>query len=580
MSYFEVMHDVDRLSLQLPVTGCRHADAPATFGQRAVWSVLGQAGDEGINFNLGCIVEVPPGTVLRDVTVAVQRVVERHDTLRTTFEVRDGALRQVVASQGSLAITIHASPHDLVDETAVGVRDALVRMPFRLKREWPIRATVVTEGEEPRRLVLAFSPMALDRLGWRIVERSLHRLLVDVAADLPSTADRQPVDEAHYECSAEGQASNRRALARWDRLLRSAPTTLFDFTPTPGKSRRYWMLRMDSSALPLALATVALRTGTTDGAVLLAAVSAAFGIYCGHDEALVVVNVANRIRKGTASTAGYFAWDSLFSSDFEGLGFDDRCHQAYRAAFDTYRHGVYDHAAAEALRHAVEHDRGAHLDLGFHLNDFRDRNADALALVRGMTPDFDALRKATRVRVAEIHDRWDARFHVHAGDRDPGHVTLEAVVDTRYVPVARTREILRGIENLVVAAAGRDLSIDAIAGCVNVTPAARGGGWHRCGSGWVHLPAVRLMWSELIGPTGAIFMSKRSKGTSELVAYYASDKDCAGVRTLHAEVVARLAGRSDVRAPDRYVRCFEGPPDLLDEDAWRYMAILEQGTGR
>jgi hypothetical protein len=566
--------------IELSVTGCRHADAPATFGQRAVWSVLEQAGDEGIHFNLGCIVEVPSGTALRDVIVAVQRVVERHDTLRTTFEVRDGALRQVVASEGSLAITVHPSPHDLVDETTVGVRDALVRELFRLTREWPIRATVVTEGAQPRRLVLAFSPMALDRLGWRIVERSLHRLLVDVAADHPSTVDRQPVDEAHYECSAPGQAANQRALARWDRLLRSAPTTQFDFTPTPEKSRRYWMLRMDSSALPLALATVALRTGTTDGAVLLAAVSAAFGVYCGHDEALVVVNVANRIRKGTASTAGYFAWDSLFSADFRGLGFDDRCHQAYRDAFDTYRHGTYDHAAAEVLRRTVEHDRGAYLDLGFHLNDFRDRNAAALALVREITPDFDTLRKATRVRVAEIHDRSDARFHVHAGDREPEYVTLEAMVDTRYVPVARTRRILRGIENLVIAAAGRDLSSDAIAGCVNVTPAARGSGWHRYDGGWVHLPAVRLMWSELIGPTGAIFMSKDSEGGSELVAYYASDKDCAGVRILHAEVVAWLVGRSDVRAPDRYVRCFEGPRDLLDEDAWRHMTILEQGTGR
>ncbi len=566
-------------TIELSVTGCRSADAPATFGQRATWSVLGQADEEGSHFSLGFIVEVPAGTALHDVTVAVQRVVGRHDTLRTTFEVRDGALRQIVASEGSLAITIHASPHDLVDETAAGVRDALLRMPFRLQREWPIRVAVVTEGEEPRRLVLTFSPTALDRLGWRIVERSLHRLLVDVAADLPSTAGRQPVDEAHYQCSAAGQASNRKALARWDRVLRSAPTTLFDFTPTPARSRRYWMLRMDSRALPLALATVALRTGTTDGSVLLAAVSASFGIYCGHDEALVVVNVANRIRKGTASTAGYFAWDSLFSSDFEGLGFDDRCRQAYRDAFGTYRHGVYDHAAAEVLRRAVEHDRGAHLDLGLLLNDFRDRNAETLALARGMTPDFDALRQATRVRVAELHDRWHARFHVHASDRDPGYMTLEAVIDTRYVPVPRAREILRGIENLVIAAAGRDLSIDAIAGCVDVTPADRGG-WHRYGSGWVDLPAVRLMWSELIGPTGAIFMSKRGEGTAELVAYYASDKAGVDVRTMHAEVVARLVGRSDVRAPDRYVRCFEGPPDFLDENEWRQLTIREQGTGR
>src|SRR5689334_14398194 len=181
-------------TIELPVSGCRHADAPATFGQRAVWSVLEQAGDEDIHFSLGCIVEVPPGTTLRDATFALQRVVEHYDTLRTTFEVRDGVLRQVVASRGSLAVTVHASPHGLVAKTAVGVRDALVRMPFRLKWEWPMRTAVVTEEGMPRRLVLVFSPIALDRSGWRIVERSLHRLLGDVAADLPSTAHRRPVD--------------------------------------------------------------------------------------------------------------------------------------------------------------------------------------------------------------------------------------------------------------------------------------------------------------------------------------------------------------------------------------------------
>jgi hypothetical protein len=565
-------------SFEIRVDGCRGADAPATYAQRGMWWATNWMGRDDPYFNLGWKFPLPAGADLDRLAVALRRMLERFDTFRTTFELRDGELRQVVATSGSLVVDMHEAASGSVEETATLVLGSLVGAGFRADAEWPIRLAVVTADGRPQLLVMAFNHLALDLHGWRVVELTLNQLLADPSTDLPDHTGWQPVDQAAYQSSAEGRAANRAALDRWVSILRSAPPTLFDFGTVPEQGDRYWSFRMDSRALSAALATVAERTRISDGAVLLAAVSTVLGIYSGHDDVVVQVNVANRIIEGSQDVAGYLCWDSLFHLHLAGLSFDAVTRRSFRAALETYQHGVYEPASARAIRAAAEYEFGAHIDLGCHLNDRRERTGLTAAMVRGTAPDFAALLDQTRVCFVETQPRVDTRFHLHAMDDEVGSVSLELMCDTRYVPVGDIDRVLRAIERLVVAAASRDLTPNEIQDSINLA-ATRRTGWIRHGRGWVDLPATRLAWRNLVGPAGAIFADPLLDGTSRLLGY-AVGAEHQGVSSLHGAFVGGLGDRSDIRAPDFYVCCSEAPSDIHDELAWARSTVVEQGTGR
>ncbi|MGQ0823872.1 MAG: hypothetical protein ACT4OX_02380 [Actinomycetota bacterium] len=141
-------------------------------------------------------------------------------------------------------------------------------------------------------------------------------------------------------------------------------------------------------------------------------------------------------------------------------------------------------------------------------------------------------------------------------------------------------EILRATESLVVAAAERDLSADEIDCSIVLQPAPRRTGWVRHGRGWVHLPALKRAFADLVGASSAVFATPLGDGTSRLVAYYAPSVGHQSVGDVHAAFVRALDDRSDINAPDHYVWCSGEPRDLSDEHGWRHCAVVEEGSGR
>lgn len=566
-----------RFEIQVDVA--RAADVPATHAQRALWHAVEYMWDDDTYFNLGWCVPVPAEQGPEPIATVLRRLVEHFDTFRTTFRFDDDELTQSVASTGRLSVEVHESASEPVDATAEVVLASLVGTPFRPTTEWPIRLAVVTRGGLNQLLVMVFNHLALDLYGWRVVERALKRLLVDPEADLADIGRLQPIDQAAYEASTEGQAANRAALLRWERILRRAPPTLFDFDTAPEEDQRYWLFRMDSPALAAALAVAAARVRVSNSAVLLAAVAVVMGLYTGHAESVVLINVSNRLREGSQDIAGYLCWDSLCYVNLDGLSFDAVAQRSFAAAVDSYQHGVYDRSSASALTDAIGHDLGAHIDLGCHLNDRREPTG--LASTQGRSAsDLPGLVDATRLTVVSQHSRVDTRFHVHAMDSANGSIALEVMADTRYFPIPRVEELLRGLESLVVGAAAGDLVPPQIGELVRLTTATRRDGWVCGRHGWTNVPRTGEVWRFLAGPESAVFTEPTNDGTTWVVAYAAAEPGRRSVGDLHRAFVAQLGDRSDIRTPDLYVCCAVAPSDVDDRSGWQACPVVEQGTGR
>lgn len=569
---------VEIAQIEMFISGCREADAPATYAQRGLWWAMGVMGEDDAFFNEGWTVLVPGGTSLEHAITVLRRVIERFDTFRTTFHSRKGELRQIVASSGSLVVHVHDCGGASVEDAADGVLEAIVSTGFRADVEWPIRLAVVMKDERARALVLGVNHIAIDLRGWRVVERTIAHLLANPSTTLPDELGWQPVDVAAYESSSAGQAANRAALARWRQVLGSAPPSMFDFDRVPQERDRYWQLRLTSRALAIALAVVADRTRISNSSVLIAAVSTVFGRYSGHAETVGQLNVANRIIEETQSVVGYLCWDSLFYVDSDCLSFDDVARQCFRSALDSYRHGEYDRAQAMAIRKDLEIQLGAHIDLGWQFNDCREAIGSVARLARSTRHDFNALRNETHIAFVDSWPHVGTRFYVDVYD-EPDSIAVELLCDTRYVSVTAMYQILRAIENLMIAAAGRDLTPDEIDRSIDLRPARSEVGWVRHKRGWVHLPALRRAWLDFLGPSAAVFAKPLSDGTFRLVAYSATGGH-ESISYVHMAFVRAMGDRSDICAPDHYIRCLDAPLDMSDEHNWDRCLVVEQGSGR
>jgi hypothetical protein len=570
---------VEIAQIEMRVSDCREADAPATYAQRGLWWAMEMMSEDDAFYNEGWVVPVPGGTGIDQAVNVLQRVVERFDIFRTTFHRQDGGLRQIVASNGSLAVAVHDCGGVSVEDKAEGALRALVSTGFRADIEWPIRLAIVVKNERAQALVLGFNHLAIDLRGWRVVERTIAQLLADPSTTIPDEPGWQPVDIAAHESSSAGRAANRAALDRWRQILSSAPPSMFDFETVPEEQDRYWQLRMTSSALAIALAVVADRSRVSNSAVLIAAISAVFGQYSGHTETVGQLNVANRIDQETHNVVGYLCWDSLFYAEWGGLSFDEISRRCFNGALDAYRHGEYERDQAVAIREGTEHQLGAKIDLGWQFNDCREAISSVAQLARSTSHDFEARRNDTRISIVDSWPHISTRFYVDVYD-EPDSIAVELLCDTRYIPVPVMHRILRAIESLMIAAAEHDLAPEEIARSIDLPPARSGNGWVRHGKGWVHLPALRQAWLDLVGPSAAVFAQPLSDGTSRLVAYRAVEEVHESVPDTHAAFVRALGDRSDICAPDHYIWCSETPADMSASLEWDRSVIVDRGSGR
>jgi hypothetical protein len=153
--------------------------------------------------------------------------------------------------------------------------------------------------------------------------------------------------------------------------------------------------------------------------------------------------------------------------------------------------------------------------------------------------------------------------------------------DTTLVPPAEIESLLRGIERLVVAAAGGDVDLGRLTEVTGVKQVVRGPGWLLLGSCWVELAEVqRLLDDALDVPAARAFAVQGSDGRPALVACLAAGQEVRTAAQAHAACVAALEGRLTAMAPGRYLVWAGTPQDPGDLASWHEQRLLDDGDGR
>ncbi|HEV2348027.1 MAG TPA: amino acid adenylation domain-containing protein [Actinocrinis sp.] len=287
--------------------------APLSFAQERLW-YLDRLAPGTPAYNVA--VSVPWHADL-DVTAlrrALDRLIERHEALRTRFVEVDGQARQIVDEPWRIEVPIEEVESG---DGAIAASEAAVQReagaPFSLSAGPLLRARVIRAADGPQTLVLTMHHIVTDGWSLDIFYTELGKLYAAEAggeraelSDLPISY----VDYALWQRAQQESGAWAADLAYWRETLAGAPTVLelpSSRTRPAQQSFRGGLhhFRWDR-ALQYGLAESGRRAGVTPHMIVLAGFAALLGRHTGESDLVVGAPAAMRTRPQLESLLGFF----------------------------------------------------------------------------------------------------------------------------------------------------------------------------------------------------------------------------------------------------------------------------------
>ncbi|HEY7415443.1 MAG TPA: condensation domain-containing protein, partial [Ktedonobacteraceae bacterium] len=139
---------------------------PLSFAQQRLW-LHGQLDPTGYLYVVPLALRLKGSLQVDALETSLQEIMRRHETLRTTFEMRDGELCLVISQTPAFSlklIELPLSPLEEGEEQLLTMLCAEARQPFDLVRGPLLRATLFRLASQDHVLLLALHHIVCD--GW------------------------------------------------------------------------------------------------------------------------------------------------------------------------------------------------------------------------------------------------------------------------------------------------------------------------------------------------------------------------------------------------------------------------------
>ncbi len=303
-------------------------------GQEGIW-FLHQLADQGATYNLAYALEMRGALKEGDLRRALERVVLRHEPLRTTFS--KDRCRAYVSPPASLVMPmVEVTAEELpvkarqFAQTAIPLDDA------------PLLKTTLFRVD-PRHHVLAIvvHHIAFDAASQHVL---LHEIASHYADDAPALP---PLEKTFATIAASQPAPSPASLAFWKKQLAHVPRVATSASPRGGVKR---------FPLPPALAQLSQEEGVTLFATLLAAFQTLLARWTGETDLVIGVPFQGRAAAGAKDLIGYFVNTLPVRVDLtDDPTFAELLQTVRNAVFDAFEH---QHVPIPTLVETVHTARG------------------------------------------------------------------------------------------------------------------------------------------------------------------------------------------------------------------------------
>jgi amino acid adenylation domain-containing protein len=375
---------------------------PASFAQRGLWfieQVENSAGAYNVTFALRIRGPVVPEHLAR----ALEYLQARHEVLRTTFEMEDGALTQVVRPPGRFPLPVEPQTPEALEARLQSEGAARFDM-----RAGPLaRASLLQTGPQDWILVITMHHSIVDAWSIEVMIRELAMAYTAISAGREPALEPLPIQYADYAVwqadALSGEALERK-LGYWRRQL-AGPLPLLELPtdyPRP-PTQTYNGARVSVDIGPEVTESIR-RLARESNATLFMALLASFQVFLhrhsGQTDLVTGTPITGRSQPETAGLIGFFLNTLAIRSDLSGQpSFRKMLGRVRQTVLDAYaEQDLPFEKLIEALQDARDWSRHPLFQTVFVLHEAEHRVPDFPGLVverlpmpRGPTSKFDLL---------------------------------------------------------------------------------------------------------------------------------------------------------------------------------------------
>ncbi len=311
-----------------PIRRCAHDQAlPLSFSQERLW-FLNQLEPGGAAYNISIAFRLAGQLNLRVLEQSLNEMVHRHESLRTTFAVKDEQPVQVTIPDLTLALAVNDLGLLSEMEREVRVRELLIResqLSFDLTQGPLLRAVLLRLGRQEHILLLVMHHIISDGWSMEVFKRELAILYAAFSAGQPSPLAEPLIQYADYACWQrewlQGELLERQ-LAYWQKQLSQILPSLDLPTDRPRPAVQTFRGATQSFLLPMALTEALQAQSRQEGVTLFMMLLAAFKTllyrYTGQENIAVGTPVANRTQIEIEGLIGFFVNTLVLRTDLTG----------------------------------------------------------------------------------------------------------------------------------------------------------------------------------------------------------------------------------------------------------------------
>ena len=350
------------------VTAPRAGEPPLSFTQERFW-FLDQLTPDTATYNVPMILRIEGQLDRLALERSLSEIVRRHEALRTTFVVVDGAPVQRIAAPEPIklpVVDLGAAPDDTRMEEALAVARREFEKPFDLAVGPLFRAQALCLAAEDHLLVLTIHHSIFDGWSKNVLYRELAALYTAFSTGQPSPLADLAVQYADYAIWQRAHLQGNTLAADvdyWQSQLAGAPLLLQLPTDRPRPMQRAFHGARHQFDVPEDVSERLLHLSRQENATLYMTLLAAFQTllsrYTGQEDLLVGSPIAGRTHVEVENLIGCFLNILVLRGDLNG----DPTFRELLARQREVALGAYAHQDLPLRAPARDHRASARIEL-------------------------------------------------------------------------------------------------------------------------------------------------------------------------------------------------------------------------
>ncbi|HEY9661560.1 MAG TPA: condensation domain-containing protein, partial [Allocoleopsis sp.] len=324
---------------------------PASFAQQRLWFIEQLLPGNAL-YVIPLVFRLTGALQQSHLQQSIQAIVQRHESLRTTFDEIDGQLVQVIWSELPIAfqvIDLRSLPANIREETTLTQIWQKIQQPFHLNQKPLFRTQLWQLQDTEHLLLLAFHHIIFDEWSSGVLIRELGELYTALVEARPAQLPELPIqyaDFAHWQREwLQGEVLNNQ-LRYWKQQLKDVP--VLELPGAVSRSLGHSSLQNYGGASQLlelpqslldALEELSQMAGVTLFMTLLAAFQVLLHLYTGQTDLAIGSPIANRHRSELEGLIGFLVNSLVLRTNLAG-------NPTFRELLDRVRDvtlAAYDH---------------------------------------------------------------------------------------------------------------------------------------------------------------------------------------------------------------------------------------------